>query len=113
MPLFDPLRTLAKACRNRPMSDQWRADVLDMLPYLRGQSFVRKPYKAFRPDWEHDHCAVCGLKLMEAGAEVKNTLHEGYAITSDYQHGEDYEWVCAECFDASKDVMGWKDATAT
>lgn len=95
------------------MSDEWRAEVLETLPYLQGQSFVRKPYKPFRPDWEHDHCAVCGVKLMEAGAEVKDTLHEGYAITSDYKHGEDYEWVCAECFDASKEVMDWKDATAT
>jgi hypothetical protein len=94
------------------MSDDWRADVLETLPYLRGQSFVRKPYRAYRADWEHDHCAVCGVKLMEPAAEAEDVLHEGYATTSDYRHGEDYEWVCAECFAASSDVMGWKDATA-
>ena len=95
------------------MPDEWRAEILETLPYLRGQSFIRKPYKAYRADWEHDHCAVCFAKLMEEGEGVEDTLHEGYATTSDYQKGEDFEWVCAECFAASREVMGWKDATAS
>ena len=93
------------------MAEDWRRDVLETLPYLRGQSFARKPYKAYRADWEHDHCAVCGVKLMEPGVDGEDIKHEGYAITSEYQHGGDYEWVCAECFAASQDVMDWKDAT--
>jgi hypothetical protein len=93
------------------MPDEWRAEMLETLPYLRTQSFVRKPYKAYRPGWEHDHCAVCGVKLMEPSAKVDGTLHEGYATTSDYQHGEDYEWVCAACFTASKDEMGWAEVS--
>lgn len=111
--LMTPLRTLPKECRNHSMSDEWRTKMLETLPYLHGQSFILKPYKAYRANWEHDHCAVCGVKLMEAGAEGENLLHEGYATTSDYLHGEDYEWVCAECFAASKDAMHWRDATAT
>ena len=95
------------------MSDEWRAEVLETLPYLRGQSFARKPYKAYRPGWEHDHCAVCGAKLMEESAAVEDTLHEGYATTPDYQHGEDYDWICVACFAASREEMGWKDATAS
>lgn len=93
------------------MSDDWRAEVLETLPYLRGHRFVRKPYKAYRPDWEHDHCAVCGVTLAEPTVEGDDVLHEGYAITSDYEHGADYEWVCAECFAESKDVMGWKNVS--
>lgn len=93
------------------MSEEWRAGVLATLQYLQGQSFVRKSYQAYRVNWDHDHCAVCGVKLMEPRAEVEDVLHEGYATTSDYQHGEAYDWVCAECFAASKDVMGWSDAT--
>jgi len=85
--------------------------MLGTLPYLRGQDFIRKPYKAYRHDWEHDHCAVCGVTLMEPGAEGKDILHEGYATTPGYQYGEDYEWVCAECFAASKDTMDWRDVT--
>ncbi len=93
------------------MSDQWRAEMLETLPYLRAQSFVRKAYKAYRLDWEHDHCAVCGVKLIEPGARADGTIQEGYATTSEYRHGEDYEWVCADCFSASKDLMGWIDAS--
>jgi hypothetical protein len=93
------------------MTEDWRAQMLETIPYLRGQSFVRKSYKAYRPDWEHDHCAVCGVKLMEPGAEHADVVHEGYATTPAYEHGADYEWVCAECFSASQDVMRWTDAT--
>jgi hypothetical protein len=39
-------------------------------------------------------------------------IHQGYATTSNYEHGEDYEWVCAERFPASKDAMDWIDVTA-
>lgn len=54
---------------------------------------------------------MCGAKVMEPSAKVDGTIHEGYAATSDYGHGEDYERVCAECFSASKDMMGWIDAS--
>ena len=94
------------------MADEWRNEMLDTVPHLRGQSFVRKPYKAYRPGWEHDHCAVCCVTLAEANVEGDGIIHEGYATTAEYQFGEDYEWVCAECFAASKNAMGWRDATA-
>lgn len=93
------------------MVNDWRSEILETIPYLRGQSFVRKPYTAYRQDWEHDHCAVCGVTLAEVTVEGEDIIHEGYATTSDYEHGEDYEWVCDECFSASKDVMGWRDVT--
>jgi hypothetical protein len=31
---------------------------------------------------------------------------EGYAVTAEYKWGEDYEWVCASCFEALKDNLG-------
>ena len=86
--------------------------MLETVPQLRGVSFVLKSYKKYRPGWDHDHCAVCGLKLMAAGPEGDDIIHEGFATTSDYEWGEDYEWVCPDCFVASKDVMDWTDATA-
>lgn len=91
------------------MSDDWREDVLRTLPYLRGQRFVRKAYTAYRPDWDHDHCAVCSTKLAEL--EGVDVVHEGYAITDEYRKGADYEWVCPECFESSKDTMNWVDVT--
>ena len=93
------------------MSDDWRTELLDMIPYLRGQSFVRKAYRDYRPGWDHDHCAVCGVKLAEPSIEGEGILHEGLGITADYSHGADYEWVCPACFEACKDQMGWRDAT--
>ena len=93
------------------MADDWRTEVLETIPYLRGQCFVRKPYKAYRPDWEHDHCAVCGVKIAEPNVAGDDVIHEGFATTSEYERGEDYEWVCAECFVASKEAMRWTDGT--
>ena len=93
------------------MAEDWRAEVLETLPELRDQSFVRKQYAAYRPDWDHDHCAVCGVKFAEHDIEGETVLREGYAITADYKRGADYEWVCPECFEASKDIMNWKLAT--
>jgi len=52
------------------------------------------------------------VTLAEPGAEGKGIVHEGFATTSNYEHGEDYEWVCAECFSASKSAMDWREAAA-
>ena len=93
------------------MSEDWRADVLATLPYLRAQSFVRKNYTQYSPEWDHDHCAVCTIRFAEFDVEGEEVLHEGYAITADYDKGADYEWICPECFDASKNRMDWKDVT--
>ena len=67
---FRPIADIRDWMQKRVVVDQWRSEMLETLPYLRGQSFVRKPYKAYGPDWEHDHCAVCCAKLMEEGADV-------------------------------------------
>jgi len=93
------------------MADERRAEVLKTLPYLRRQSFIRKCYRAYRPGWEHDHCAVCFATFAEPTVGGDRILHEGFAITSKYKHGADYEWVCAECFEASKDAMEWTAKT--
>ena len=38
-------------------------------------------------------------------------IHEGYAVTSDYERGAEYEWVCPDCFELAKDEMNWRDVT--
>ena len=93
------------------MSDDWRAELLRAIPYLRGQNFIRKTYTEYRPGWDHDHCAVCSVKFAEHDIKGEKVLREGYAITADYDKGANYEWVCPECFEASKDKMGWRDVT--
>lgn len=93
------------------MEDDWREKLLETLEFLRGQSFIWKPYKAYRPGWEHDHCAACAATLVEAGVDGEDVIHEGYATTASYKLGEDYEWVCNECFQEFGDAMEWQDAT--
>ena len=48
---------------------------------------------------------------MEPGVEAEDVLHEGYATTTEFARGADYEWVCAECFEAFAGEMDWTDAT--
>ena len=67
-------------------------------PYLRGVGFVRKSYRAFRLGWEHDHCVACWARLAEPPSADPEAVHEGYATTSAYARGENYEWVCPPCF---------------
>ena len=94
------------------MAADWRVRQLELIPYLRGQSFVRKMYKARCSNWDQEHCEVCWTRIAEPaiGAGI---LHEGYAVTEDYEKGTDYHWVCADCFEFGKVEMGWIDLTQT
>ena len=93
------------------MEDAWPREMLETVPYLRGQSFVRKAYSAYRSGWDHDHCAVCGATLTEPSMKGPDHVHQGYAITAEYEHGENYAWLCDGCFTAFKNEMDWKDVT--
>lgn len=93
------------------MTKDWRLQHLETQPYLRGVSFVRKPYQAYRPGWEHDHCVACWTTLAEPGVEGSEIVHEGYATTADFVRGADYDWVCVPCFKEFREVMAWRDAT--
>ncbi len=73
---------------------------------LRNVVLVKKTYSHYSPDWDHDHCAACWAKFAEWGGP--NILHEGYATTDKYELGEDYDWVCPNCFDELHVEMGWR-----
>ena len=107
------LRAFEAAAIRSPMADDWRLETLRTQPDLRGMSFVRKSYKAYRPGWEHDHCAACGVTLAESDVQGDDIIHEGYAITSEYERGAEYEWVCVRCFADFKEVMCWSDVTTS
>ena len=81
--------------------DDWR---LVFAKRLEGASFCWKKWYPWSDTWDHDHCAGCGAKFCVGDG----CLTEGYAVTSDYELGEDYEWVCSSCFEALKDNLGWK-----
>ena len=57
--------------------------------YLQGATLVRKRYKAWSEDWEHDHCEFCWTKFMDPEFspehrkfidENPEVLTEGYAV---------------------------------
>jgi hypothetical protein len=91
------------------MTDDWRLENLKMAPRLRRLIFLKKPYAAYRPGWDHDHCAACNKTLAEPGIDGADIVHEGYATTANYEKGADYEWICVECFRDFKDFMGWRE----
>ena len=93
------------------MEKDWRLEHLETQPYLRGVSFVRKPYRAYRLGWDHDHCVACWATLAEPGVAAADDFQEGYATTSSFVRGEDYDWVCPPCFEAFAVEMGWIDET--
>jgi hypothetical protein len=95
------------------MIKDWRLEHLETQPYLRGASFVRKPYRAYRPDWEHDHCAACWVAFAVPGGDDRDVLHEGYATTDSFIRGADYEWVCTPCFKEFAAEMAWVEETST
>jgi hypothetical protein len=95
------------------MSKDWRLEHLETQPYLRGVAFVRKPYRAYREGWDHDHCAACWMKFSEVEVPGEVTQREGFATTAAYPRGADYEWVCVECFELFRDDMGWVEFKAT
>ncbi len=91
------------------MTKDWRLQHLETQPYLRGVTFVRKPYKAPRLGWEHDHCVACWATFAEPEIKGPDIIHDGYATTADFVRGADYDWVCSECFELFRDPMDWKE----
>ncbi|RZJ19171.1 MAG: hypothetical protein EON91_02065 [Brevundimonas sp.] len=85
------------------IEDDWR---YQNAKDLRGQAFAFKAYRAYSPEWTHDHCAACMIELAEVET-VPDALHEGWAISAAYEHGEAYEWVCAECFERLETTLTW------
>jgi hypothetical protein len=90
------------------MSKDWRLVNLADRPSLQGVAFVRKPYRAYRAGWEHDHCVACNVTLAEPEIKGEDIIHQGYATTSSYVRGADYEWVCQPCFAAFQAIMDWR-----
>ena len=89
------------------MSKDWRLENLESNPLLRGARFIRKPYRMYAPNWDHDHCAGCWVKFMEIGTDSphETILHEGFEVTDDYPKGAEYEWVCPSCFEEFGQAM--------
>ena len=83
--------------------DDWR--LMGQEKYLKGVTLSFQTYRCLRPDWDHDHCAFCSAKFMEA--DLPDILREGYTAENQYH------WVCPTCFDDFKDRFEWVLVKAT
>jgi hypothetical protein len=84
------------------VSDDWR---IDNARHLMGLTLHFREWLRPRPDWDHDHCAACGVKLADFdGPDIQRS---GYATGDDYPKGAGYDWICADCFRDLKDAMKW------
>ena len=90
------------------MQIDWRLERLLDKEYLQGIALQFRKHRPFRPGWEHDHCEGCLATFAEIGLRAEPTLQEGYTTCADFAHGEEYWWVCSECFDAFKAPMEWQ-----
>jgi len=65
--------------------------------YLMEKELIYHKYHVSKPNWEHDHCAFCGVKF----SEQEGDLHEGYSTK------DDYHWICKDCFNDFKEMFRW------
>lgn len=52
---------------------------------------------------EHDHCTLCTAKVMDYYGEIRS----GYVVLERQTQEPTREWICEECFDESRDLLGW------
>lgn len=81
------------------MEEDWRIEAGG--DEVRGRAFAFRSYTPPRPDWDHDHCELCGAKFMQGGAH--GSLAEGFATPCDGSPGS-FSWACESC---------WNDLNAT
>jgi hypothetical protein len=76
------------------MSD-WRLQGQEK--YLADVLLLKKRYRKYRADWDHDHCEFCSHKFSEQAGD----LHDGY-VTED-----GYHWICEDCYEDFKAKFRW------
>lgn len=66
--------------------EPWIKEILDS---YAGIVLTRRKYTPYSADWDHDHCDICGRKIMEkSGPDVDV---EGYSTD------DSYNWFCLSC----------------
>jgi hypothetical protein len=104
-------------------AQEWAEYKLTQLKPLEGLTFRLRRYQAPTPDWDHDHCYGCCAKFAEFdGSDIQ---HEGYFTTVPAQQSPEpkitglmciqeptpgglaFRWVCVECFEAFREVLGF------
>ena len=105
-------------------AEEWIEYKLSQLKRLDGLLFQLRKYEAPTKEWDHDHCVGCWAKFSEV--DRPDFLHEGYFTTvpdteqpAGNEPGEEclreptpsgfaLRWVCRECFEEFRDVLGFR-----
>lgn len=77
---------------------------------FRGAIFVRRIYAPSSPEWEHEHCELCGAEIVERGShwDTADAVYEGYSTPGPTEAPmEDWYWVCPSCFEDFRERLGW------
>jgi hypothetical protein len=105
-------------------AEEWAEYKLSQLKSLEGLPFQPRRYEAPTEEWDHDHCVGCWATFSEL--DRPDFLHEGYftsvpdtespepkfdgmrCIPEPTASGFAYRWVCRECFNEFRDVLGFR-----
>jgi hypothetical protein len=96
-------------------ADDWRR--MGQERYLRGVRLTWKRYQALRADWEHEHCAFCFQKFLDARysgwarreleANPDRNDAAGYTTVGDDGQEAGSAWICKQCFADFAEEFGW------
>jgi hypothetical protein len=67
--------------------------------WLTGRDLQWRQWTAYRPGWDHDHCAFCHTEIAATADHAHFTA--GYVTT------DGYTWICQPCFDDLKAQFRW------
>jgi hypothetical protein len=78
----------------------WR--LMGQQTWLAGRELRWADWTAYRPGWDHDHCAFCQAEFAAA-----KTDHVEF--TAGYVTADDGDtWICEACFEDFKDQFQWR-----
>jgi hypothetical protein len=95
--------------------DDWRLSLGEQ-EWMYGAKLERRVFTPPTPDWDHEHCALCNEKFMEAPYEA---LHEGYdervaqhpeapdGFRSSVSAPTREAWICETCFVDFRERFAW------
>jgi len=97
-------------------ADDWRRAGQEK--YLTGAVLTRKRYQACSGNWEHEHCAFCWRKFLDAQYSewARRMLadepekHDSYVYTTVGGAGQEPagdHWICRACFEDFADAFAW------
>ena len=83
--------------------------------HCRGLTFSRKAWHrpANNPEWDHDHCDACWVKIWDRPEVEAGSLSEGYASLANAKSPDDYRWLCPPCFADLREVLDLKELEAS